>query len=1412
MKSETERWQELAYLGKFAQLADETGQARDQDSLIRSALWNARALRAMGRGAEANERLHLTTKLKYTATVEEVAELGEELIQCAYYEEAAVLADLISQQNAPQGNYLWLLLWREREDWIKFHETKIKLEEHGDPWTTIASIQSAWGCLLNDQIEASADHLIKESQNKHPSIQKLIARIEIAQGKSQIAQKRLEQIAINFPNDWEWPCILAACLAANIPKDKSIAAKILGLYDQGLARQPRNPEALANRAKLWLMLGDEKNAEKDCNHALALKPWYDAPVLLLIGKLAQDRKFEAAAHQLALVRNSFDTPKRAGAALDLMRLSGAKKEDLIKKSEELVLRFGNDAVFLRTAGAAMQVARKLDQAVLLYQKALTLNPNDNASKSNLASLYRERGDFEAAITFWRSLKNSSDEATRLNLAHALLERGDLIEAEEIFRKTLSLSPKQPSALRGLADIKLNQGDDEAAWLLGQESVSYDSRNPLAWQVLAGIAKRRSGTQAALNVLEEGLKNATPLWEIRNPLFQNYRGFINKFEIKRKVKSWCEEEPNRAQYWLMAADAELDDNNFELCEARLQNAYQVDRLIGGTALVRFYISRGRNGAARKMAQQLVRDDPGTMKNWGLLAEVLYRQERYDEALEVLKKALDKEPSRLSLLRQKMGILLALERHEEAISELSSFDKKDMGELQIALMIEAYHRGQESHKAVGFVEELLKERPKDRVLRLFYATTLQRVARHTDSLRVLELLYKDEPTNISVVRKYARTLIQNDSLAEAIIVLRKLGEDSGDRSDILNDIAAMLRLEGAIDESRQLLVKALDQTPKNLSLWFQMAELERCAEQKNAEITIWKLIIDRFEIHRWMMTAIPSLVRLGLLKELEAALNTWRIAEIDNPEPWWAAYSAAKAKKDDSLALEFLDKIESKFGENDLIHFNRSDIRQEAWQLGLAESEIRKAIKLKPDSVLYLEKLVSILIKAGNFDDFLELIKRMEHLLGDFRYSRYNTLFFNLNCHPNLSSREIWRFYVDWYERAIKPTVFPPKKFKNTLEPERKLRIGYVSPDFRQHAVAYFSEPLLIEHDREQFELFAYAHLEPGESDKYTEKFKSYFHHWTETKEMGQDEFESRVRNDGIDILIDLAGHTSNNRLASFVNRPAPVQASWIWGAGQTTGLPQVDALLSDSAVVPYEHEKFVTEKLWRIPKVGFPFKPALEALDPQPLPCLTNGFITFGVLCRPVRASQATISVWASILQRVPNSRIRFDHLPYVEEDIQKRIKNYFAEQGISESRLDFRNTRPHWIAYQKIDIQLDAFPAGSGTTATEGLFMERPVIALKSRPPMGRFAHAQLSALGIDEICGADSQEEYIEKAVALASDPVRLATICNGMRDRMQKSWLMDYVGYGKLTATMYRSMWRAYCEQQTTLVSDPPVISKKG
>jgi len=982
-----------------------------------------------------------------------------------------------------------------------------------------------------------------------------------------------------------------------------------------------------------------------------------------------------------------------------------------------------------------------------------------------------------------------------------IQVGELDEAAVNLEALNKLMPNQGGILRGLAELALAREDTEKAQLLAEHSLSFDRLNPLAWQTLAASIKKLKGDKAALALLNEGEGEAKPAIEIRQTIFSVSRRINLISDVEKQVKTWVNSNPEEVKYRLMLADLAFQSCQFDIAERHLKDARELDEEATGSPLFHFYMSRERYGAAETLAKQLTRLYPQTMKHWGALAEVLYMQRKPEKAIEVLDKALIIEPNRLSLIRQKLGVLLALERFDDAVNFVAHFDAKQQTLESLQLHSDILRRAERFKEQLPLLEAAALVRPRHVTVQSGLAQALERLGFREEALLKWAELEELYPRNFDLVQKHVQALVRSDRLTDATNRVKRYCIEEQPPAILAAALAELLRKDGLLDESRSLLKESMSRNPEHFGLMLQMAMLEKRCEDESAERVCWLEIMRLHPVWHWFDLSLDAVIRLGLDKELERYLNDWRVREPQNTAPWWAAFRSGMALKRYQVAEQVLTKIATinHYPNVDIVTA-RIDLWSEFWRMDDCFRELTQALQLWPSNTNLIERLINQKAKVGIFDDFDHDFGRLKHLLGDRQYSHYQSFFFNINCLPDWSEKDVATFYRDWYRHAIKDKINPPVPYRNNKDPNRRLRIGYLSPDFRRHAVAYFSEPLMLAHEREQFEIFAYAHLDPRQSDHYTERFKSYFHHWIETRGMSDVELERRIRNDGIDILIDLAGHTSNSRLNVMTLRPAPVQASWIFGAGQTTGLPEVGHLITDESTIPEPSDKFYAEKVVRVAMTGFPFRPADDVLPAKKLPFLQNGYITFGVVARPVRINQRTISLWAEILQLVPNSVLRFDHVPYTEFDVQRRIRAGFATHGIDESRVDFKNSRPHWHAYQNIDIQLDTFPSGSGTTVSEGLYMERLPITLKARPPMGRIPTAQLTALGLTEMCVADTEQEYVQKAVQLASNFDNLNKFSTGLRARMVASPLMDFNAYSQKVAETYRSMWISWCDCQTS------------
>lgn len=1391
----------LALNGDWFGVLSAAGNHDHLRDVVAAGLWRVRALRALGRGKEANVDLQKTAETPFEATADELTELGEELVQAACYEAAAcILGKLKGVSGAePRVNYLSVLLWREREVWGSCFKSLDALERGPEPWKSLSVLQRAWAYLRQDRSGLAYDLLLPWSMDDHPGVQKLWARLELHQRKYADAVSRLRRLAQRQPLDWEWPGLLATALAQSPGADTE---EIQGLYAKALSRQPRQPDLLVNRARLWLSLGDLDAARRDTQASLDLKPWLDAPVLLWVEHALQRHDFAMAHELLQKARALCDTARRGGAALDLMRMESKRSgHELAEAARALRKQYPADAGAQRTAGAALQAAGFQDEAARSYARALELNPEDAATSNNLAMLCRDRGDIEEALSVWQSVMDQADDTVKLNYAISLLQRGDIFDARRIIDEVLNRVPDNPVARRGMAELMLSVGDEDAALAHAQRSIELAPTSPRAWIVLARVMDEREGRAQSVTLLRRATGSAKPVLPVYQALFKAIRGYHRPADVLSEVGAWCSASEEDLQLFLMAADAAHDCNDFAASERWLKEAMRVDFSRGGRALVRFLMSHERDAEAISHARQLTRREPDKVSHWGLLAEVWYRQGQSRRALDALERGLRDEPTRLALVRQKVGILLATERFDEAVRSAEALVHAQAKLPQISLWVEALERARKSEQAVAAVVGQLARRPADRALIQLYARTLERAGQLGESADQLAELWARQCGNLQVAEQYVRVLVSLERYSDALSILHKTIEHAGSSVGLVVAAAHLMLEQGELTEAREALHHALQSHTNHLPILLQLARLEQKAGELERERQIWAKLMDRYPPSRWANQLAPRLSCLDLVGEVQSALNGWRQADPGSVAPWWTALAVAKALKRPSVALELLQKIEQRQGEDARILSERADLYQDSWKLTEAHVAIRRAIALRPANIKFRQMLFNILVKSGDFGEIDDLLARMEKLLGDRRYAYYSGLFFNINCHPDWSARQIWRFYRDWFERSVRPALRPLRPHHNDRDPHRRLRVGYVSPDFRRHAVAYFSEPLLCGHDREQFELFAYAHLEPGQADDYTDRFRSYVDHWVDITHMSDVELDRTIREQGIDILVDLAGHTSNGRLSVFVQKPAPIQVSYLIGAGQTTGIPLVDYLVTDNFAIPKSFVGYCAETIANPPFAGLPYRPPDEAPSVVGLPMQRNGFVTFGVLARPLRTNDRTISAWAEILKRVDGARLCFDHVPYMESQVQQHFVDRFTAQGVDRERLIFRNTRPHWEGYSQIDLMLDPFPSGSGTVATEALYMGRLVMSLLSRPPMGRIGGSQLMALGVEDFCLAENVDEYIEKTVALVGQPELLKALSLGLRDRMRTSRMMDYPAYGRDVAGLYRDMWMRYCRQDASM-----------
>jgi predicted O-linked N-acetylglucosamine transferase (SPINDLY family) len=370
------------------------------------------------------------------------------------------------------------------------------------------------------------------------------------------------------------------------------------------------------------------------------------------------------------------------------------------------------------------------------------------------------------------------------------------------------------------------------------------------------------------------------------------------------------------------------------------------------------------------------------------------------------------------------------------------------------------------------------------------------------------------------------------------------------------------------------------------------------------------------------------------------------------------------------------------------------------------------------------------------------------------------------------------------------------FANARDPERRLRIGYVSADFRTHSVSYFMKPVFAAHDPESFETYVYSGS--AVEDARSEYFRARCREWRSIVGVGDDQVARQIREDEIDILVDLSGHTYGERLAVFARRAAPVQVTWL-GYPNTTGLTTMDYRITDAVADPVgKSDKLVREALVRLPKGFHCYEAPDEAPPVAPLPANAYGHITFGSFNALFKVNAQVIDLWAAVLRRVPDSRLLLKGKWLEIDDMRKRVLEGFLRRGIAADRIELlarvNATADHLAVYGRVDIALDTFPYNGVTTTCEALWMGVPVVSLIGERHAARVGASILSHAGLDHLIARDP-DAYVAIAAGLAEDRDGLARFRSGLRDRLAASPVCDGVGFTRQLESAYRTMWRTYC-----------------
>lgn len=473
-------------------------------------------------------------------------------------------------------------------------------------------------------------------------------------------------------------------------------------------------------------------------------------------------------------------------------------------------------------------------------------------------------------------------------------------------------------------------------------------------------------------------------------------------------------------------------------------------------------------------------------------------------------------------------------------------------------------------------------------------------------------------------------------------------------------------------------------------------------------------------------------------------------------------------------------------------NLGNVLKERGQTEAAINCYNAALNINPDIPNVLGNLAVALHQQSRVDEAIDVYRRALELVPGNRILHSNFLY-ALGYTASASEKEITDAHIAFGRQFDRPAgEIPPHT--NDPSPERRLRIAYVSGDFRQHAMAALIEPVLANHDPAAVEVFCYS--EVRREDQVTARFKTLVPHWRRTLGLSDADMAAQIRTDGIDIAIDLSGHTAANRLTALALKPAPVQVGW-FGYPGTRGLAAIDYVLGCPGYPAEGDDTLFVERIWRLPHTERCYLPPDDAPVVAPPPCERNGAITFGCYNNPTKASETVFRLWAEILHAVPGSRLVLKYAGLDEEARQQALREQFAAMGIAPKRLGLVGASPFRVflgAFADIDLALDPFPFTSGSTTAHSLWMGVPVVTMEGRRLVSRLSSQILRAADLGELV-ADSPEAYRGIALGLARRPDRLTALRAGLRARMQASPLLDHATFVRDLEAAYRGMWQAWC-----------------
>jgi protein O-GlcNAc transferase len=717
------------------------------------------------------------------------------------------------------------------------------------------------------------------------------------------------------------------------------------------------------------------------------------------------------------------------------------------------------------------------------------------------------------------------------------------------------------------------------------------------------------------------------------------------------------------------------------------------------------------------------------------------------------------------------------------------------------------------------------------------TLRQAFQHHQSgqLAQAESLYQkvlaEQPYNADAMHLLGVAALQSRRFDKAVELIQKAIVISPKSVEYYVNLGAALDGLNRLDESAAAFEKAVQLKPEIAETHANLGKvLRRLGKHHEAVAACRKAVELRPNYLKAHINLGGMLLEMKVWDEAADAFARLIAIRPDLAEAFVGLGTAFKGKRDLGPAIEAFQRAAELQPDQIEIYQTLCALLFLTCQWDLAIECCRKAIAIRPDSIDLLFDLGVAFRKARRPEEARECFQKILaarphamnalHNLGNtYRDTGQvaeaieiwekvleenpksanadSNVVYNLLFDPRQDSESIFRRTRLWGQRHASHDPVPA--FQNDRQPQRKLKIGYVSPDFRAHVATLFTVSLLAHHNRQEFEIFCYSNVQ--NEDKITPRFKALADQWRDISGIDDDAAAAMVRADGIDILVDIAQHMGDNRLFLFARKPAPVQVAWLGYPG-TVGLEAIDYRLTDPYLdPPGVGDEFYVEKSIRLPDTFWCYDPAAlyggEIPEISPLPALKNGHVTFGSLNNFCKINDIVLDLWATVLQAIPTSRLLVLVPPSVR---RKWFLDRMALHGVASERIafvPFRSRAEYLNTYARFDLGLDTIPYNGHTTSLDSLYMGVPVITEVGKTVVGRAGWSQLSNLNLTELA-ARSDDEFVRIAIDWSNDLARLSELRKTLRQRMEESPLMDAKRFAAGMEFAFRAMWEKWCQIQ--------------